>query len=306
MASKLALVTGAYGFLGRHVARHFASLGWEVVGLGHGGWSPEDWRQWGLAEWHPCDITMENLLVYGREPEAIMHCAGSGNVGFSMTHPAQDFKRTVEGTLHVLEFMRLHAPDAKLVYPSSAAVYGHAETMPISEDAPLSPVSPYGVHKRIAEELCRSYGKHFGVASAVIRFFSVYGRELRKQLIADACRKAMVGDTVFPGTGKETRDWLHSSDAVALCHAALAAASAESPVVNGGCGEPVSVREVLTLVFSLLRPEAVIQFTGHSRAGDPRDYRAAISKARALNWSPQTDWKDGVRDYVEWRRTVGV
>ena len=86
MAEKKVIVTGAFGFIGRSVARHLAKLGWEVVGLGHGKWSRQEWETWGLTEWHTCDITLNSLLSYADTPDLIVHCAGSGSVNFSMTH----------------------------------------------------------------------------------------------------------------------------------------------------------------------------------------------------------------------------
>ena len=300
LSNKTVLVTGAHGFLGRHTARTLAQMGCEVIGIGHGDWAPETWRRWGISEWHACEVSLENMLVYAREPAAIFHFAGSGAVGFSLTHPAQDYKRTVEGTLHVLEFIRLHASGARLIYPSSAGVYGCVESLPITEDFPLAPVSPYGVHKKMTEDLIRSYSRHFGVSSAIIRFFSVYGPELRKQLLWDACRKAKRLLTTFPGTGQETRDWLHVSDAASLAFAAMNHASTECPIVNGGFGVSATVRDVLDHVFSLVQPGARIDFSGQARPGDPRDYRADITRARSFGWQPAVDWRSGIRDYVEW------
>jgi UDP-glucose 4-epimerase len=125
MRQGLVLVTGAHGFVGRHTAKYFAKQGWTVIGMGHGTWSRDEWSHWGLKEWRSCDITLENLLCFGKSPEAIIHCAGSGSVAFSMSHPYLDYQRTIGTTLSVLEFIRLHLPSAKLVYPSSAAVYGN-------------------------------------------------------------------------------------------------------------------------------------------------------------------------------------
>jgi len=67
--TKRVLITGAYGFIGRHVARHFAAAGWLVTGLGHGSWTQGEWRQWGIAEWHAADITLESLLTYAGQPD---------------------------------------------------------------------------------------------------------------------------------------------------------------------------------------------------------------------------------------------
>jgi UDP-glucose 4-epimerase len=302
---KRILVTGAAGFIGRHIARHFAERGWNVVGLGHGGWPPEEWRKWGLTEWVTSDVNLEALMQFETTPDVIAHCGGSGSVGFSVNHPALDFGRTVDGTMHVLEYIRIKSPKSKLLYPSSAAVYGAVKKLPISEGDALSPVSPYGVHKRIAEELIQSYARHFGVASTIVRIFSAYGVELRKQLLWDACNKARRGETEFPGDGQETRDFIFSSDFADVFFKAIDHASPECVVANAGCGQAVTVREVAEFIFEKLGNGARPRFNGRVRAGDPRDYSADISVARSWGWSPQVGWRAGLTEYIEWMQKEG-
>jgi UDP-glucose 4-epimerase len=251
-------------------------------------------------EWHACDVNLENLLVYAGTPGVIVHCAGSGSVGFSMTHPARDFLRTVETTLAVLEFIRLHSPRTRLVFPSSAAVYGASSLLPSSVRGSLNPVSPYGVHKKLAEELCCSYGRHFGVAGAIIRFFSLYGPELRKQLLWDAANKLHRRDLLFQGTGRETRDLIHARDGARLVFIAAGKAGPEFPIVNGGSGSSLEVREILLEVFRELKSPQPPRFSGEARPGDPTGYLADISEALAWGWKPLEGWKDGIREYIDW------
>ena len=298
--SEVALVTGAYGFVGRHVARALAARGAHVVGIGHGSWGRREWRSWGVAEWHTAELTVDSLTTYGGDPEQVFHCAGSGSVAFSMTHPMQDWQRTVGSTLAVLEYLRVQRPAARLVIPSSAGVYGVAERMPIRIGDSLAPASPYGVHKKMAEDLCRSYGRHFGVHSARVRLFSVYGVGIRKQLLWDACTKLSRGQASFGGTGMETRDWLHVEDAAQLLLVAAAHSSAACPVVNGATGEAVSIREVVGLIAARLGGGAKPAFSGTARAGDPAHYQADVSEARSWGWAPQLDRVAEMNAYVDW------
>lgn len=298
--AKTALVTGAYGFIGRHVARQLARAEWRVIGQGHGAWVRDEWQAWGIDEWHSAEITLETLITYAGEPEVIVHCAGSGSVAFSMTHPYQDFQRTVATTLTVLEYARLYAPRARVIYPSSAGVYGDVKKLPIIETDPLSPASPYGVHKRLAEDLCASYAQHFGIAVAVVRLFSVYGAGLRKQLLWDASQRIAAGENHFFGTGAEIRDWLHVEDAASLLIAAAAHASTQCPVVNGGSGTGVTVREILAELFAGFGRSDAPAFSGEVRSGDPLGYVADIARARQWGWQPLVDWKQGVREYTGW------
>ena len=297
---KHALVTGAYGFVGRHVARAAAARGYVVRGMGHGAWGRDEWRRWGIEEWHACDVNLETLNTYGGEPDLIAHCAGSGSVAYSITHPYQDFQRTVATTRDVLEFARLNHPGARLVMPSSAGVYGVAERMPIRVQDPLNPASPYGLHKKMAEELCQSYGRHFGLKVAVVRLFSVYGIGIRKQLLWDACTKLRAGELGFAGTGGETRDWLHVDDAAELLLAAADHASASCPVVNGGSGRAVPIREVVDAIAADMGTDTAPRFSGQARPGDPTHYQADTTEALALGWAPRRAWREELRAYVAW------
>ncbi len=296
------LITGAYGFLGRHAARRWAQAGWRVTGLGHGSWSREDWGGWGIDDWHSVDITLDALVTYAHEPDVVIHCAGSGAVSFSVTHPYQDFQRTVQTAAAVLEYVRTCAPRARVVLPSSAAVYGNAQSLPIRESAPLRPVSPYGVHKDVAERLAGSYARQFGIHVAIVRFFSIYGIGLRKQLLWDACRKFSQGETEFAGTGEELRDWLHISDATDLLSVAAEHAGVDCVTINGGSGSASSVREVLSRIASGFPGVPAPHFSRAARTGDPANFHADAALARSLGWSPKVDLDRGVEEYVGWFR----
>lgn len=294
------LVTGAYGFVGRHVTRALAARGYHVTGIGHGAWDRKEWRAWGIDTWHLADITIESLVTYGGDPEIIFHCAGSGSVAFSIKNPYQDFHRTVSTTHAVLEYIRTARPSAALVLPSSAGVYGAAQSMPIEVDSPLNPVSPYGVHKKIAEELCLCYGRHYGVRAAIVRLFSIYGIGLRKQLLWDACVKLSAQESVFAGTGLETRDWLHIEDAAALMVHAAKHVGTSCPIANGGAGEATTIATIIGVIAEELGGLGPPQFSGVSRLGDPTHYQANIDQARAWGWEPKRSWNLEVKDYARW------
>ena len=298
---KKVLITGAAGFIGRHVAREFKMQGWHVVGIGHG--DQFDWSSFGLDEWHCADINLETLISYSGGAELIIHCAGGSSVGFSMIQPAVDFDMTVKTTSSILEFIRAHSPGTRLVYPSSAAVYGQASKLPISEDAPLRPLSPYGLHKVMAESLCKLYAHQFGLSIAILRLFSIYGPDLNKQLLWDACKKFSFGDSNFFGSGQEVRDWLHIDDAAPLFVQVSKVASSDCPIVNAGGGFGVTVAEVLELLGAEFQDGLAPVFSSLQKDGDPQAYVADISRAIELNWEPKIAWSAGVLEYVKWYKT---
>ena len=297
---KKILVTGAHGFLGRHAARHFNRQKCFVTGIGHGDWSEREWRTWGLHEWHATEVDVNAMTTYGGEPDVIVHCAGGANVSFAVQHPKQDFERSVTTTLAVLEYVRLHAPRCIVVYPSSAAVYGTVERMPIVEECSLNPVSFYGVNKRICEQLVAGYAGHFGVASSIVRYFSIYGPGLKKQILWDACNRLNADENQFFGTGRETRDFVHVEDAVSLLHAASRNAGPDCPVVNGGTGEKTTISDLLVYIFRALGRSDQPVFIHENREGDPQHYLADASKVLSWGWQPRHSISDGVREYVDW------
>ena len=186
------LISGAHGFIGKHLARWLARQGHQVVGLGHGIWPAAEAASWGLSHWLNGDIQSGNLRLLQQAsgtPEVVYHLAGGSSVGVAIANPREDFFRTVATTAELLEWLRVDAPQARLVTVSSAAVYGSGHDGPITEDSALTPYSPYGHHKRIMEELCRSYAASYGLRVSIARLFSVFGTELNKQLLWDLmCR----------------------------------------------------------------------------------------------------------------------
>ena len=298
---KAALVIGAAGFLGRNTAVALHSHRYAVSGIGHPFKPGESPRNFGVDDWMEADVTLDSLSAMRGEFDLIVHCAGSGSVGYSITHPKEDFDKTVNTTLAVLEYMRLRNRDARLIYPSSAAVYGMKPDRPIHEDDPLSPVSPYGFHKKIAEQLCESYWRAYNLRISIIRFFSLYGNGLKKQLLWEACSRFSENDkgAMFFGTGEETRDWLHVTDASNLIEI-MAESSKEFDIVNGGSGQRATVREVLGVMHKEDGFRHDISFNGKSRTGDPKFYWADTNRACALGWHPSISWQEGVKAYVGW------
>ncbi|MGE4239661.1 NAD-dependent epimerase/dehydratase family protein [Ramlibacter sp.] len=301
---KTALVTGGYGFLGRAVARRFRARGYRIVGIGRGAWTAGEALAHGFDTWVPSDITQAALGALDERYELVVHCAGAGSVGYSLTNPHEAFQKTVAGTAELLEHLRLTGSTALLIYPSSAAVYGAADDRPLAEDDAPNPVSPYGDHKKITEELIGSYARHFGTRAAIIRYFSIYGPGLAKQLLWDAAGKlsSSAREVTFWGTGEETRDWIHVDDATALM-VKLAEGDAAFTVVNGGAGQRITASTVLHKLRDALGADVDIRFNGNVRPGDPRFYLADTSKLRQIGFEPAISLDEGLAEYARWFRT---
>lgn len=298
------LITGAYGFLGRNVALRFKEFGNYVAGIGHGKWCNEEHIQWGLDDWYETTITFEALLNINRKFDLIVHCGGSGSVAFSKENPYEDFRKSVYSTLALLEFIRLQNPDCKFIYPSSPAAQGNQGNIPIKEDMEGIPVSAYGFHKKIAEELCLSYHKNFNINIGIIRFFSIYGEGLKKQLLWDACMKIyQSNEVIFFGTGKETRDWIHISDAVELIYV-FSNTLWGYDIINGGSGKSMKIEKVITSLCTHFKKPVQVTFNGKLKKGDPVYFWADINKALCLGWEPKVEIRNGLRDYVAYFKSV--
>jgi UDP-glucose 4-epimerase len=299
-------VTGANGFIGRHLVRALADAGHTVHGIGHGAFDAADRQRVGLAQWLNGGIDAANLnaLAGGSgSPSTIFHLAGGSSVGLSIAQPFEDFSRTVSSTAKLLEWLRGSAPDCRLIVTSSAAVYGAEYGGLIPENAEPVPMSPYGQHKLMMEQLCRSYAMTFGIRSTVVRLFSVYGPHLRKQLLWDICsRLQRNGETLdLGGTGAEIRDWTDVRDVTRLL---IKIGDLPQPetfrVINGGSGRGTSVAEIANLLIASWGSNVTVRYSGVVRAGDPISLLADDSSLRRLPFEWQIPIDRGVADYVRW------
>ena len=303
-----AWITGAHGFIGHHLARSLQVGGYQVAGIGHGAWPKAEAAHWGVSFWLNGEISASNLGQLQHSlglPDVIFHLAGGSSVGAAIANPHEDFTRTVVSTAELLDWLRQHSPSTRLVAVSSAAVYGSAHSGPIPEDARLSPFSPYGTHKLMMEDLCRSYAANFGLQVMLPRLFSVYGIQLKKQLLWDLCSKLAAGGMVeLGGTGNELRDWTDIRDVVRALDQVVSLASNQAPVLNLATGHATSVREIAAAVVRNWHDTDAtqLQFSGLSRAGDPFSLVANIDRMHAHGIACTIPVNRGIAEYVDWFR----
>jgi UDP-glucose 4-epimerase len=302
----IAWITGANGFIGRHLVRAVADQGHTVHGIGHGAFDDADRQRVGLGLWLNGEIDAANLnALAGRSgaPSTIFHLAGGSSVGLSIAHPFEDFSRTVLSTARLLEWLRGAVPECHLIVASSAAVYGAGHDGPISEYATLCPVSPYGQHKLMMEQLCKSYSATFGIRSTVARLFSVYGPNLRKQLLWDICCRLQqdVPTLDLGGTGAEMRDWTDVRDVARLLVKIGELPEPETfSIINGGSGRGTSVVDIADGLVKSWARDVAVRFSGVVRAGDPVSLVADDAGLRRLSFDWRIPIERGLTDYVKW------
>ncbi len=298
---KSVLVTGVFGFLGTNVLNYYKEKGFYVAGVGRTGISDHE-NTFVLDEYYIGSITAENLLKFKCKFDFIIHCAGSGSVGKTMENPLIEFTNTLDSTQVLLEYIRTKQPMARLIFASSSAIYGTGHSSPIPESSSSDPMSLYGVHKELAEQLCAYYAKLYDIKISIIRFFSIYGPGLEKQLLWDACNKIVNykdEPLVFFGTGTEVRDFIEINDALDLIEKA-SLTQEHFLVLNGGTGEATSVNEIIHMLVKLLACKCDISFNNTVRVGDPKYLCADIKKSISYQWKPKVKLIEGLNTYVEW------
>lgn len=277
------------------------SEGYNVHGLGHG--IPQNNI---FSQWIQSDICLSTLHQFKVKFDIIIHCGGGSSVINSLEAPYNDYQNTVSTTASILEYIRTECPEAKFIYPSSAAVYGSHPNSRILIGTSKNPVSPYGYHKCMAEELCFYYNKIFNIKTVIIRFFSIYGPGIKKQLLWDAYNKITKANKdyiEFWGTGNETRDWLYIDDATQLIVDVSKKNLDSLTLLNGGSGISHTIKETLQILITAMNVEPQLKFNNIIRAGDPQYYCADISEAFKYGWAPKFDLKTGLNEYIKWVST---
>jgi len=311
-----ALVTGAAGFIGSHLSEHLVQAGHTVVGIDvFTDYYPRSRKEQNLATLRDTDrfTLVETSLAEADWPRLldgvtwVFHLAAQAGVRKSW---GRDFHvytvNNVEGTQTLLEACKGRSID-RVVYASSSSVYGDDVPLPMREDALPQPVSPYGVTKLSAEQLCHLYYANYRVPTVSVRYFTVYGPRQRPDMgfhkfFHAAMRNEPV--SVF-GDGRQTRDFTFVSDAVA---ATISASTRGTPggVYNIGGGSRVELLDIFELIGRITgRPLRLNMM--EPQAGDMRDTYADTARARAeLAFAPAVTLEQGLRAQFQWMTEAGL
>jgi UDP-glucose 4-epimerase len=283
----VALVAGSHGFLGRWISAALETAGWTVTRAGRPDQeipSPE----------------FDRLLADAR-PKLVVHCAGPASVPASVEDPDSDRAASVGVTTQLVERLSALPSRPRLVFISSAAVYGEPRDLPVGEDAPFAPISPYGRHRVECEAAVRSGG----LPAVTMRIFSAYGEGLRRQVLWDIAQRALAGGPVeLLGTGEESRDFVHASDVGRAVVVAATGASFAGEAYNLASGIETRIADLAEMLVQALAVDERPVFTGVGRSGDPMRWQADIGALRALGFEPQVPLAEGVERYAAWVRAA--
>lgn len=307
------LVTGAAGFIGSHLCERLLQAGHRVVGLdAFTDYYPRSVKEANLAtlrtrpdlRFLEVDLVRADLAPVVAEADFIFHQAGQPGVRASW---GKDFDVYVEdnirATQRLLEAARGSTRLQRLVFASSSSVYGEARDLPLREESPTRPYSPYGVTKLAAEHLCALYHSNHGLPTVALRYFTVYGPRQRPDMGFHKFIRAALSDRpiVLYGDGEQTRDFTYVADAVEANWLALAP-RAVGEVFNVGGGSRCSVNQVLASLEEILgRP--IRRDHRPTQPGDVRHTWADTTRAReVLGFSPRVSLREGLARQVEWLR----
>lgn len=301
------LVTGGAGFIGSNVAELLVAEGYDVVVLDN---FSTGYRQnldalkgVRLVEGDVRDADLVRQLMSG--VETVFHLAASVGNTRSIEHPVEDSEINIIGTLHVLEAARANGV-RKIVCSSSAAIFGELKHLPIREDHPAEPDSPYGVSKLAEEKHCLTYAKLYDLEAICLRYFNVYGVNQRYDAYGNVIpifvRRMLLREPLMVfGDGEQTRDFVSVRD-VARANLLAAKADGVSGAFNIASGTSVTINELVDMLRTLSEHELAVEHQP-PRRGDVRHSRADMKAAAdVLGFKPSVSMAEGLSEYWTWTK----
>ncbi len=291
------LILGSEGFIGRHGVAYLRHSGHQVFGADLFEQPSQSYTYFKISRLSPELDDLFTTQLY----DVVINTAGSANVPYSMTHPLLDFEANSLDTIRILDAIRKYQPECKYIHLSSAAVYGNPVKLPICESDELLPLSPYGWHKLVSEQLCREYTHVYKLKTAILRPFSVYGAGLKKQLFWDLYQRTkQAGNLELFGTGNESRDYIHVSDVVRAWEHITRFAPMQAETYNLASGTETTIAKVVDIYFKKLGYTGTYGFNGEVRPGDPLNWKADISKMTALGFAVEKSLGNGLQEVADW------
>jgi UDP-glucose 4-epimerase len=307
LEGKKILVTGGAGFIGFHLCKKLLEFTPNLTiydNLSSG--KLENVKDLPKANFAKGDILGLQKLCNVEKADLIFHLAAQVVVPYSMENPIEDFETNARGTLNVLEKAR--KDDSRLVFASSAAVYGNSTKLPTPEDYGPNPFSCYGLSKVVGEEYCNMYVNQYGLDITILRFANVYGSRCHG-VISDFLDKINENPAKLEiiGTGLQSRDFVQVSDAVDALMLSAVRENALGQTFNIGFGKTTKIIDLAKMILKILNlsDKTVITTTNVSWKGDINTIWFDISKAKKeLKWYPKISLEDNLREMIIERKMI--
>jgi len=305
------LVTGGAGFIGSHIVRRLLADGGQVRVIDNLATGKRERLRdlEGAIEFIEGDLadpsTCENALS---GIDCVLHQAAVPSVQRSVKNPIETNKANVTSTLNLLEGCRKHRV-RRFVYASSSSAYGDTPVLPKREDMPPNPLSPYALQKFVGERYCQLYFRLYGLQTVSLRYFNVFGPSQDpyseySAVIPKFTTRLQRGESIVVyGDGEQSRDFTYVDNVVEANILALRAPRAAGSVINVGCGERITLNQLIKILEEILEVQATVDYQP-ARPGDVRDSHADISLAQdLLGYQPKVSVADGLRRTVTWLAT---
>jgi nucleoside-diphosphate-sugar epimerase len=306
------VVTGAAGFIGSWLSEALLEQGHDVVGIDclTDYYSPqikrrniEIARRSDRYSFLEQDLLELDLVQVLNERDVVFHQAAQAGVRASW---GTSFKVYTDNNILATQRLLEAAKTVnlkKFIYASSSSVYGNAEKIPACESDPLHPLSPYGVSKLAAENLCYLYYKNFGVPVVSLRYFTVFGPRQRPDMAFNKFIKALLRDEPLPifGSGEQTRDFTYIDDAIQANLLAMERGKSGA-VYNIGGGARISLNDAIALLEGIAGKKAMKDQSGPQKGDVLHTWADTSAAQKDLGFRPQFHVKEGLRREFEWLR----
>jgi UDP-glucose 4-epimerase len=307
LKGKRIFVTGGAGFIGFHLCKKLSNLTSNLTiydNLSSG--KVENIKHLPKVHFVKADILNLKKLYSQEKADVIYHLAAQVVVPYSMENPIEDFETNARGTLNVLEKAR--KDDARVVFTSSAAVYGNTTKLPTPENYGFNPASCYGLSKVVGEQYCNMYSKQYGLDITILRFANVYGSRCHG-VIQDFLDKISRNPEKLEiiGTGLQSRDFVHISDVVEALTLAATSEVAVGETFNIGFGKTTKIIDLAKIILKILglSDKTVITTTNVPWQGDINTIWFDISKVKkTLKWHPKISLEDNLKKLILERKML--
>lgn len=292
------IIVGSKGFIGSHLYNYLNNKEYQVWGADI--INNANSKDYFLLD--PTDTDFDKIFQH-TEYCLCINCSGAASVSNSIINPFMDYRLNVINVFKILDGIRKYQPGCKFINLSSAAVYGNPEKNPVNESSPINALSPYGIHKFQAEQICKEFYDVYNIQTDSLRIFSVYGPGLKRQLFWDIYNKVSTGLPLkLYGTGNESRDFIYIDDLVRAIEIVFKFSDFKADVINIANGEEIRIKDAVSYFLRFFNNNITYTFSGISRDGDPINWHADINRLKSLGYQPSVDINSGLQKYYEWIR----
>jgi UDP-glucose 4-epimerase len=290
------LIIGSAGFIGKNCYHYLKEMGYETFG----------------ADIIPINSIPDQFLLekentnfsqifINKTYDICINASGAASVVYSLENPMYDFDLNTINVFKILEAIRIYNPNCFFINFSSAAIYGNPVKLPVVESMKSEPMSPYGVHKYFAEQICKEYTFYFNIQTCNLRLFSAYGPGLKKQFFWDLFNKFNNEQIIeLYGNGSESRDFIYVDDIAKCLNLVIQNRSNLPDIINVASGVQTTILEASKIFSKLINSSKQIIFGGEHRIGDPLNWQADIQILREIGFEPSYTLEKGLYEYILW------